>query len=745
MLHQFSKLALEDGMMVRKMKTRTQIVLPEEFHPLVYQELHTKMGHLGPERVEELSRQRFYWPYMKADIEHFIQHKCSCVASKQPPKPEIAPLVPVVASAPFELLCVDFLHLDRCQGYEYVLLVTDYFTHFSQAYAARNNKSLTAAKLLFKEFIPQFGFPQRVHSDRGQEFCSELFQELHRLSGIRMSATTPYHPMGNGAVERLNRTLINMLRSIPEDQKKRWKEHLGSLMFAYNSTVHKSTGYSPFYLLFGRESRLPIDTIMPVEPQKTTRKTYDKFVRDWKDSLRDAYQIAHQHQITAAAANKKRYDRKMRHVAIDVGDKVLVRNLTPRGGTGKMNSWWERRIYTVISIRDLVPVYTIKPIDGGKPRTVHRNLLMKVDDLPDDIFDQEKPGKKPVQQGKPQQVPEPVPQVSSDSDSTDFVVRRNPVRRQYRLGRSAGPSPLLNPTPLLMEFSNDSLDDIPTGRAADPQDIHVEEDRAQVNFSEDSLDEALENQENALEPENNDSQEEDSDQGGGENRDISEPEEEGDHGEREEHAEHSDHGEHEVRNANEEESDPENRNVNDAENDPREIEDQDISEAGSEIEVLENNESLSDQEEIEGLDEEVIEANDPVNSGSDHLEHITSDRDEVQVSSGEPNKNQEGGAEAEYSEASSIEEEAANEAFLESDPEQVDLREMEPDGWVEETGDEDISFEQGDGMYDADIESDVEVDHQEEGPGGVDQGQGMADVVDDVQVAKCPHNNDLQE
>ena len=68
---------------------------------------------------------------------------------------------------------------------------------------------------------------------------------------------------------------------------------------------------------------------------------------------------------------------------------------------------------------------------------------------------------------------------------------------------------------------------------------------------------------------------------------------------------------------------------------------------------------------------------------------------------------------------------------MESDPEQVDLREMKPDGWVEEAGDEDISFEQGDGMYDADIESDVEVDHQEEGPGGVDHGQGMADVVDE--------------
>ena len=99
--------------------------------------------------------------------------------------------------------------------------------------------------------------------------------------------------------------MINMLKTLPEDQKKHWNNHLGSLTFAYNSTVHKSTGYSPFYLLFGRESRLPIDTIMPLEPKKTTRKGWDKFVKNWKESLRQAYQIANQNVEKAAASNKK--------------------------------------------------------------------------------------------------------------------------------------------------------------------------------------------------------------------------------------------------------------------------------------------------------------------------------------------------------------------------------------------------------------------------------------------------------
>ena len=134
-------------------------------------------------------------------------------------------------------MCIDFLHLDKCQGYEYVLLVSDHFSRFCMAYPTKSKSSKAAAEKLFKEHIPKFGFPAKIHHDQGPEFNSTLFQELHRLAGIKMSNTTPYHPMGNGAVERINKTLINMLKSLPDNQKKKWKDHLPALMFAYNSTI----------------------------------------------------------------------------------------------------------------------------------------------------------------------------------------------------------------------------------------------------------------------------------------------------------------------------------------------------------------------------------------------------------------------------------------------------------------------------------------------------------------------------
>ena len=443
MLHQFKKLSIRDGMLVRQIGQRTQLVLPARYHPLVLSELHTKMGHLGVEKVECLARQRFYWPYMKADIEEFIQNRCSCIASKTPPIPERAPLVPIISSAPFEMICIDYLHLDRCQGgWEYVLLVTDHFTKFSQAYATRDKSSISAANKLFKEFILQFGFPRKIHHDLGEEFNSSLFQELHRLAGIRMSNTTPYHPMGNGGAERMNRTLTNMLKTLPEDQKKRWKDHLPSLMFAYNSMTNKTTGYSPFFLLFGRESRLPIDTILPIEPMKTTRKSYDTFVKNWKKSLKDAYQVASRNTQAAAVSNKQRYDKKVKEVLIEVGDKVLVRNLTPRGGTGKLRSWWEQAIYEVMEKRENVPVYKVRKLGTNHVRTLHRNLLMKVSDLPLDAFGQVH--EPPAQPASPVVVENPATEPVGQSESTtstsdsEYGVPRCRVRQQTPLG-SPGP------------------------------------------------------------------------------------------------------------------------------------------------------------------------------------------------------------------------------------------------------------------------------------------------------------------
>ena len=114
---------------------------------------------------------------------------------------------------------------------------------------------------------------------------------------MKASNTTPYHPMGNGQVERLNRTFRNMLTTLSENDMRCWNKHLPKLAFAYNSTVNKSTGFTPFYLMFGRKSILPIDYISYRDDgsQDLKNKSHQNFVGDWTAAMKEAFKIAKEH------------------------------------------------------------------------------------------------------------------------------------------------------------------------------------------------------------------------------------------------------------------------------------------------------------------------------------------------------------------------------------------------------------------------------------------------------------------
>ena len=213
-------------------------------------------------------------------------------------------------------------------------------------------RSKTAADKIFNDLVLRFGFPTRIHHDQGPEFESQLMRQLYKLSGVKMSHTTPYHPMGDGQVERLNRTIINMLKNLAGKQKSRWYEHLNKLTFVYNCTRNDSTGFSPYlYLLFGRSPRLPVDLMfesVSVSPKSSSRKDY---VVEWEKGMREAYKIAAENSNKAASYNKSHHDKRIHGTTLKPGDRVLVRNLRERGGTGKLGNYWEGKVHVVIDRR----------------------------------------------------------------------------------------------------------------------------------------------------------------------------------------------------------------------------------------------------------------------------------------------------------------------------------------------------------------------------------------------------------
>ena len=423
LLKSFNKLKITDDVLLRETTKNVQIVLPKEFHSLVFKELHDEMAHLGSEKVLDLAKQRFYWPHMAKDIQYYIQKKCRCIVNKKPNRQDRAPLVPIKATYPFEIVSVDFLKLDKCKGgFEYALVICDHFTRFCQVYATRKKSSKAAANKIFNEFILQFGFPRKIHHDLGGEFNSNLFKELHQLSGIKESNTTPWHPMGDGQVERLNRTICNMLKALPEKEKKDWKSHLPKLAFCYNSTINKSTGFSPFYLMFGRQSVLSIDSIFQTEKNGSYLKevSHKKFACDWKNSMQQAFHLANNNIKKAADYNKQHYDKRVQGVELELGDQVLVRNMREKGGTGKLKSFWEERIFKVIEKKKDLPVYKVISLaDKRDSRVLHRNLMMKCNDLSPDIFKDISIKKKPSVEKKEQSEVH----ISDDDEADQIEVR----------------------------------------------------------------------------------------------------------------------------------------------------------------------------------------------------------------------------------------------------------------------------------------------------------------------------------
>lgn len=280
-LKELKRLELQTGILYRKRQVgddiQLQIVLPGSLRDLVMQSLHDEMGHLGIDRTLDLVRARFFWPKMAHDVEKRIKSCSRCVCRKALPE-KAAPLVNIQVTRPLELVCMDFLSIepDRSNTKD-VLVITDFFTKYAVAVPTPNQKARTVAKCLWENFIVHYGIPEKLHSDQGRDFESKTIKELCDLAGIHKVRTTPYHPRGN-PVERFNRTLLSMLGTLKEDEKRHWRDFVKPLVHAYNCTRHETTGFTPYELMFGRQPRLPIDLAFNVPLNQRHRKSHSQYV-----------------------------------------------------------------------------------------------------------------------------------------------------------------------------------------------------------------------------------------------------------------------------------------------------------------------------------------------------------------------------------------------------------------------------------------------------------------------------------
>jgi hypothetical protein len=354
-----------------------RIVVPKGMRREILQQAHDGImsGHLGEKKTRERVRRSFYWFDLRADVATYVQQCDTCMMIKGPTKKPKAPLGDMTTGAPWDRLSIDIMGPlpESSQGNKYILVVTDYFTKWVEIFAIPDQQAETCANILLNEVFARYGCPYDLHSDQGRNFTGEIFTELCKVLQIRKTRTTPYHPSGNGQVERFNRTLIRMIKAYLKGEQENWDRNLGCLAGAYRASVHESTGFTPNMLMFGRETRLPIE-LMFCPPEGNTSETYGGFAHHIRERLDRAHHLCRNQLQAKGQRQRESYDAKSTLRKFQLGDLVWFaaftedKNLAPK----------LRRKYTgpaVITnkLNDLV--YQIQ-INKKDKRVVHHDKLL---------------------------------------------------------------------------------------------------------------------------------------------------------------------------------------------------------------------------------------------------------------------------------------------------------------------------------------------------------------------------------
>ncbi|XP_062375193.1 uncharacterized protein LOC134063614 [Sardina pilchardus] len=383
LVQQWSRLHSIDGVLYRKVHLPPQselvfqLLLPKSLQAEVLTLLHDNHGHQGIERTTDLIRQRCYWPKMRHDIQAWCA-KCDRCALAKAAQPKFRTFMgSLMATKPLEILAIDFTQLEKASnGQENLLVVTDVFSKFAQAYPTADQKASTVVKTLTEKWFYTYGVPQRIHSDQGRNFEGELLRRLCQLYGITKTRTTPYHPAGNGQCERFNRTLHDLLRTLPPDKKKKWPYVLPELLFAYNTTIHQSTQHSPYELMFGQKPRLPVDFLLGREDVAPINGGIEDWVSRHQQDLAAIY-INAQDKLKAAAAYRNRHHSE--DVPLLSPGTLVYRRSHPQGRC-KIQDCWNPTVFEVVECLDTGGrVYKIRPQQDREPcYNIHRSELKPI-------------------------------------------------------------------------------------------------------------------------------------------------------------------------------------------------------------------------------------------------------------------------------------------------------------------------------------------------------------------------------
>jgi transposase InsO family protein len=285
--------------------------------------------HMSRDRMYSMLRNRYYWKNMHKDINEWVNacEICSKVKANQPKSNGL--LIPIVTSAPFEMIGIDILGPFKVsdEGYEYVLTCIDIYTSWVEAAPLRTITADEVCQEFFKLIISRHGCPTKVLTDQGKQFTSKIFNRICKQFNIKHLESSAYHHQTNGKVERFHKFIENSLTTIIKPDQSNWSRLIDNCLFVYRTTLNRMLNESPYFLIYGRDPIMPQDLLINQDNRnrrKITSQDIDEFKVGMLKTIRQTYDKLNGHKSMVQDKYKSRYDRTHKEVKFKEGELVMV-------------------------------------------------------------------------------------------------------------------------------------------------------------------------------------------------------------------------------------------------------------------------------------------------------------------------------------------------------------------------------------------------------------------------------------
>ena len=383
LLGSWKLLFMDNGLLYRKWidtESRNQLiqlVIPSVYRNSILKEMHDSVtaGHLGISKVYSKILHKYFWPDMKNQVTWWINSCLVCQRKKNPQKKFCAPLNQYITGSRFTRIAMDIQGpiVETERGNKYILVVSDYFSKWVEAYPMHNQTTETIAGIFVREWISRFGCPSFLHTDLGANLKSAVMKAICDLLGIIKTHTVARNPQSDGQVERFNRTVQQILAKTVEDKPFDWDLYLPFAVMAYRSSKHESTSQTPNMLVFGAENILPLEAFTPDTPDKHEFST-PEYCLHLQEQLKYAHEKAFMSLHRAAKYQRRGYLPKLNPNKYKLKDSVWYwlprckKNQAP-----KLSSFWDGPYFVTKIYSDVL--YLIQKSARHKPRVVHHNQI----------------------------------------------------------------------------------------------------------------------------------------------------------------------------------------------------------------------------------------------------------------------------------------------------------------------------------------------------------------------------------